>query len=146
MRIVLVTSELSGANNLIPSWDANSSPASQKFLVFYGNRRFTRAHNRVNISRPSHPISLKSFLILYSHFKVGLVPSLQAEQTLPFWSSPCLQHCQSLSPNWHDYPSNSTHLVKSTNYKCPHFSVMHSQRYKPVSQPYKTTIKITCIF
>jgi hypothetical protein len=82
---------------LSPSWEAANCAATQELPEFYGTRRFiavfTRAVHwslfwaRSNQSIPSHPISLRSILILSTHLRLGL-PSCLLPSGIPtnIWS------------------------------------------------------------
>jgi hypothetical protein len=71
---------------LSPSWEAANCAATQELPAFYGTRRFitmfTRAfHWSLSWARstqltPSHPISLRYILILFTHLHLGLPSGL----------------------------------------------------------------------
>jgi hypothetical protein len=89
-----------------PPWQANSHLV-KKFSAYYGIRRFiavltTARHWSLSWARciqstPSHPISLRSILILPSHLRLGLTNGLflqtyQAKYCMYFSSLPCMLH------------------------------------------------------
>jgi hypothetical protein len=93
------------------SWEANSHLV-MKFRAFYGTRRFitvfTTARHwslswaRCTQSTPSHPISLRSILILSSHLRPGLPCSsslqvFQPKYFMHFSSLPCVLHLLDLT-------------------------------------------------
>jgi hypothetical protein len=71
---------------LSPSREAANCAATQNFPTFYGTRRFITALTRALYwslsfatsiqSPPSHPISLRSILILSTHLRFGLPSGL----------------------------------------------------------------------
>jgi len=110
-------------------WEANSHSASQKILpLLWKPKVHYHVHNSLPLAlfsaRPiqsatSHPISLRSILILSSHPRLVLPSGLfcSSFSTKILYASPhsCYTPRQS-HPPWLDHPNNTSRSVRSSQY------------------------------